>query len=498
MEKRSIQFLVGAPGLGSSDVGVSAVCGIIDQSLQRETIIQYVTCINRMFSSQIQPGEMSSGDAEYFANIKGVKKSPSSLSYSNRSSKNILNTTEKTVHQTFDDDRPCNFFKKRSRVNESHQKNSNMNAGPSWNKVQLSKDSSGKRHSKSQVPHLSSGLRGSLVGVSQPAAEKLKEGFLPEGKPEGNVLSSMCQGASGNKLFLDFQSMKIIKEGADEDSASDLSDSERMPIPPPPLTPPDLNLRAEEIDPIYFDLHPSQSHAKPEYCYPDFLPPPFSSWNLREMAVLLNTEYEAEPRARGFLGKYINRLLQLEWLQIQTVQGEKGKGSKARPLAAQGAPGALKSPGRSKLIASGLSKPLPHLEGASKSGPAQKQGFRFEETRPSYYAFETSPRSPEASTRLHPLQQTPEMRTKEKKKKSSKSTKMQHRDFSCSDSSSKLEASGNIRVPEQPATILDSCRTQAHGNLKKKGTANSCAHTTISSEKKLKTNGAKQNSYKLK
>ncbi|KAM6147528.1 protein FAM217B [Erethizon dorsatum] len=413
----------------------------------------------------------------------------SGVSFVLQLSKNILNTTEKTVRQTLDDDQPCDFFKKRSRVNESHQKSSNINAGPSWNKVQHSKDSSGKRHSKSQVPHLSSRLRSSLVGVCHPAVDKLKEGFLTEGKPEGNVPSSRCQGASGNKLFLDFQSMKIIKEDADEDTASDLSDSERIPIPPSPLTPPDLNLRAEEIDPVYFDLHPSQGHAKPDHCYPDFLPPPFSSWDLREMAVLLNTECktEAMPRAGGLLGKYVDRLIQLEWLQIQTVQWEKAKGSKARPLVAQGAPGALKSPGRSKLIASALSKPLPHLERASKSGPARKKDFHREDTHPSYYAFETAPRPTDApgSTRLCSLKQIPEIRTEEKKKKSRKSTKLQHRDLSCSKSSPKLEASRNLQIPKQPATILDSdpykaSRTQAHVTLKKKGAADSCAHTTIS------------------
>ncbi|XP_005410100.1 PREDICTED: protein FAM217B [Chinchilla lanigera] len=383
-----------------------------------------------------------------------------------------------------------------------------MSAGPSWNKVQRSKDSSGKRHSKSQVPHLSPRLSGSLTGVSQPAGDKLKGGFLLEDKPEGSAPSSRCQGAFGNKLFLDFQSMKIIKEDADEDTASDLSDSERIPIPPSPLTPPDLNLRAEEIDPVYFDLHQSQSHAKPEHCYPDFLPPPFSSWDLREMAVLLNTEGkpDAVPRAGGLLGRYVDRLIQLEWLQIQTVQGEKAKGSKARPLVAQGGPGALKSPGRSKLIASALSKPPPHLEGASKSGPVRKKDFHREDTHPSYYAFETAPRPMDVlgSTRLLSLEQTPEMRTREKKKKSSKSTKLQHRDLSCSDSSPKLEASGNLRAPKQPATVLDSVdpykasRTQAHANLKKKGIANNCVHAPVSSERKLKTNGAKQNTYKLK
>ncbi|XP_005000455.1 protein FAM217B [Cavia porcellus] len=400
------------------------------------------------------------------------------------------------------------FFKKRSRLNESHQKSSNMHAGPSWNKVQHSKASSGKRHSKSQVPHLSPRLRSGLLGVPQPAPDKLGEGFLPEGRPGGHAPISECQGACGNKLFLDFQSMKIIKEDADEDTASDLSDSERIPIPAPPFTPPDLNLRAEEIDPVHFDLHPHQGHTRPEHRYPDFLPPPFSSWDLREMAVLLNTDCktEAVPRAGGLLGKYVDRLLQLEWLQLQTVQWEKSKGSRARPSGAQGASGALKSPGRSKLTASALSKPVPHLEGPSKAGPARKKDLSREDTHPSYYTFETSlrPTDVPGSTRLRSLEQTPAVRTGEKKKKSSKSTKLQHRDLSCSDSSLKLEASGNLRVPKQPAMALDSVdpckasRAQAHVTVKKKGTANNCAHTTISSEKKLKTNGAKQNTYKLK
>nr|XP_014704677.1 protein FAM217B [Equus asinus]XP_014704678.1 protein FAM217B [Equus asinus]XP_044603840.1 protein FAM217B [Equus asinus]XP_044603841.1 protein FAM217B [Equus asinus]XP_044603842.1 protein FAM217B [Equus asinus] len=398
------------------------------------------------------------------------------------------------------------FFKKGNRVNESHQKSSNMNAGPSWNKIQHSKNSSGKRRSKSQVPHVPSQLKGSLVGVSEPAEDQLKESISPKGKPERSPLSSRAQRASGNRLFLDFQSMKIIKEDADEDSASDLSDSERIPIPPSPLTPPDLNLRAEEIDPVYFDLHPGQGQAKPEYYYPDFLPPPFNSWDLRDMAVLLNTECRtgAVPRIGGLLGKYVDRLIQLEWLQIQTIQSEKAKGAKARPPTALGMSGVLKSPGRSKLIASALSKP--HQEGAPQSGPSRRKDLRCEEVHPSYYTFETPPKPPEvlSSSRLCSQKQTFDMRTEEKKKKSHKSTKLQHWDWSCSDSSPKIDSSGNMRIPKQSVMILDSVdsykasRTQAHANLKKKGKANNCGHATVSSEKKLKTNGVKQNTHKFK
>ena len=41
------------------------------------------------------------------------------------------------------------------------------------------------------------------------------------------------------------------KSRTEYDGASDLSDSERIPIPPSPCTPPELILRAEEIDPVY-------------------------------------------------------------------------------------------------------------------------------------------------------------------------------------------------------------------------------------------------------
>ncbi|XP_028713119.1 protein FAM217B isoform X1 [Peromyscus leucopus] len=382
-------------------------------------------------------------------------------------------------------------------MSDCRQKSSSVNAGSSWNQVQHSKTSAGKRQSRS---HLGS----SLLGISQPAADKLMETISTEGRQEQTVLSSRYQAASGSKLFLDFQSMKIMKEGADEDSASDLSDSERVAIPPSPFTPPDLNLRAEEIDPVSFNLHPDPSRAEPEHCYPDFLPPPFNSWDLQDMAVVLNTECRSEalPRATGFLGKYIDRLLQLEWLQVQTVQCEKARAAKARP---HGASGVLKSPRRGKLLTSALSKPLLSPEGIPKPGPSRKKGFHLEEAHPSYYAFETSPRSVDAPARPRPCsqKQAPELRM-EKKKKPSKDPKLQLRAPPCAEGNPAMEANGNIRIPKQSPVLLDpmdSCRTsrtQAHSDLKKKGNANNCGLSASSSEKKLKTGGAKQGTYKLK
>ncbi|XP_057559599.1 protein FAM217B [Hippopotamus amphibius kiboko] len=383
-----------------------------------------------------------------------------------------------------------------------------MNAGPSWNKVQRPKNSSRRRQSKSQVPHVSSQMKSSLGGgASQPPEDKLKESISPEGNPERSPPGSRCRGTSGNKLFLDFQSMKIFKEAAEEDSASDLSDSERIPVPPSPVTPPELHLRAEEIDPVHFDLHPGQGPAKPEYRYPNFLPPPCDSWDLRDMAVLLHSEHrpEAMPRAGGLLGRYVDRLVQLEWLQMQTVQCERAKGAKARPPMAPGATGALKSPGRSQQLASALARP--QQEGPLKSGPSRKKDVHRGEAHVSCSTWEASPRPLDVlgSSRLCSQKQTLDVRTEEKKKKANKSSRLQRWDLSRGDSGGpKVESNGNLCFPRPLAGILDSAdackasRAPAHASLKKKGNANNCARATISSEKKLKTNGVKQNTCKFK
>ncbi|XP_066093195.1 protein FAM217B isoform X1 [Saccopteryx bilineata] len=449
---------------------------------------------------------MNSGGEESFPNIRGIKKSLPQVSSSSRSlSKNISSATEKTVHPTLEDDQPCDFFKKGSRVKESHQKSGSMDAGPSWTQVQRSKSSSGRRQSKLQAPRVPSRLDSSLLGVSQAAREELGGSTSPQGKAERSPLGlPRCQGASGSQLFLDFQSLRILKEDSDEDSASDLSDSERVPIPPSPRPPPDLRLRAEEIDPVCFDrdLHAGQGHAGPEYGYPDFLPPPCNCWDLRDMAVLVHAEHRpgAVPRVGGALGRYVDRLVQLEWLQIQTVQGERGKGAKARP-AAGGPAGPLKSPGRSRLVASGAVARV-HQDGPPKTGPSRKKGFfPHEEDHPSCHCCETSlkPLDVLGGSRLCAQKQTLDVRTEDKKKKRSQSPRPLRWEPAGSDSGPRMESSGNIRVPKQPVLILDpadahkASRTPARANLKKKGTADSCGHASLSGEKKLRTNGGKQN-----
>ncbi|XP_016297534.1 protein FAM217B-like isoform X1 [Sinocyclocheilus anshuiensis] len=125
------------------------------------------------------------------------------------------------------------------------------------------------------------------------------------------------------------ESCTLQSKDGEEDSASDLSDSERYSALPAQISPPDLNLRAEVIDPS--DFHASRPscrrHNKFRGSYPDFLPPPFNSWSLLQLAVYLNTEGKGIPRPKptGQLERYLDRLLQLEWHQIQTVQEDSSK-----------------------------------------------------------------------------------------------------------------------------------------------------------------------------
>ncbi|MCJ8741763.1 hypothetical protein PDJAM_G00074450 [Pangasius djambal] len=127
----------------------------------------------------------------------------------------------------------------------------------------------------------------------------------------------------------DLESLRLLEHKEDDtDSASDLSDSERLPVLPSPCTPPQLNLRAEIVDSV--DLHPhipgprTVQTENDSYNYPDFLPPPFNTWSLRQLAVFLNTEGKRAPRPKpvGQLEMFLERLLQLEWHQIQTIQNE--------------------------------------------------------------------------------------------------------------------------------------------------------------------------------
>lgn len=364
--------------------------------------------------------------------------------------------------------------------NRSFISHSSMDAGPSGDTVPRRKNASGKRQSKSQGPHAPSGLKSSLMGVSPPAVEELGGSVALEGKAEGSPLGSRWQGASGNTLLLDFQSMRIMRGDVDEDSASDLSDSERVPMPPSLRRPPDLRLRAEEIDPVCFnlDLQPGAGHARPEYCYPDVLPPPRTSWDLRDRAVPENTEHRpgAVPRAGGLLGKYVDRLAQLEWLQTLTIRGEKARGARARPPPVPAAAAPPQSLGRSKLPASAAARP--HQDGAPKPGPSRKKGSHRQEGRPRCFSSEGSarPLGVLSTSRLGSQKQALDLRTEEKRQ-TCKSPRLPPRwELASSDSSWRMESRGNTRIPRPAAPTLDSAdphkasRTQDMQTLRKRET----------------------------
>uniref|UniRef100_UPI003AB0804E uncharacterized protein fam217bb n=1 Tax=Centroberyx gerrardi TaxID=166262 RepID=UPI003AB0804E len=113
------------------------------------------------------------------------------------------------------------------------------------------------------------------------------------------------------------------------DSDSDLSESERLPTPPAARVPPQLDLRPEVIDPEDFPSHGRRPRGQGHggFHFPDFLPPPFNSWSLGQLAVFYNVEGRGAPRPGpvGPLERYMERLLQLEWHQIQTAQEDSGK-----------------------------------------------------------------------------------------------------------------------------------------------------------------------------
>ncbi|XP_076027498.1 uncharacterized protein LOC143016852 [Genypterus blacodes] len=127
------------------------------------------------------------------------------------------------------------------------------------------------------------------------------------------------------------EQQQAVDLGAEEDSDTDLSESERRPLTPSDRVPPQLDLRPEVVHPEDSSSHRPRSRGHCRFLFPDFLPPPFNSWSLSQLAVFSNTEGRAPPGPRpvGPLERYLERLLQLEWLQIQTVQEESGKSTVA-------------------------------------------------------------------------------------------------------------------------------------------------------------------------
>lgn len=332
--------------------------------------------------------------------------------------------------------------------------------------------------------------------------EKNHEKLVAEAGP----CSSKWQEASVNEMFLDFESVQIIKEDAEDDSASDLSDSERIPIPPSPCTPPELILRAEEIDPVCLEHVPDTGFQESEYYYPDFLPPPFNSWDLKQLATFVNVEGKAEfrPKPTGFLEKYIDRLLQLEWLQMQTIQNEKGKAAKARPQTTPGSVRTLKSPGKGKALLSPLPKQVVPQESVTKV-PRSYSGHRrdsyCEESRQLYSHPGHLKLSERTGYAVSSQRQSGEARSEVRKKTTAKQQLLH---MQPSENSSKIPSLGNIRPPKEPpvfpgsAAPVKGLKTYGCANPKKNGNTNNYVPSKKpTGERKIKPNGTKQTSRKF-
>ncbi|XP_041273683.1 protein FAM217B isoform X2 [Onychostruthus taczanowskii] len=332
---------------------------------------------------------------------------------------------------------------------------------------------------------------------------KNHEEYIAEASPG----SSKWQEASVGEMFLDFESVQIIKEDAEDDSASDLSDSERIPIPPSPCTPPELILRAEEIDPVCLEHIPEMGFKESEYYYPDFLPPPFNSWDLKQLATFAHVEGKADfhPKPTGSLEKYLERLLQLEWLQMQTVQSERGRATKARPQTAPGPSRALKSPGKGKALLS----PVPPRQAVPQESvarlPRSCLGHRAEPCSEETRQARSHPGHLKAPERMgcaaSSQRQTGDVRSELRKKPAAK---QQLLSLQPPESSSKIQSVGNIRPPKQTpafhgaAAPIKGLKTYVCTNPKKNGNASNYVppkKTTV--DRKIKTNGTKQTPRKF-
>ncbi|XP_064321411.1 protein FAM217B isoform X2 [Phalacrocorax carbo] len=446
--------------------------------------------------------------------VSHVKSSPG------RSGTNVSSATEKISHETQDGSQPSIFKKGRNQLDDNTQSKRLTSVCTSLHRVQGPKMSlPERRQNESSLQRVPPSIKGSTQGsfcrvkdvpVQHCYGSKIEQ--LEKNHEEhvagAGPCSSKWQEASVDEMFLDFESVQIIKEDAEDDSASDLSDSERIPIPPSPCTPPELILRAEEIDPLCLEHVPHTGFKESEYYYPDFLPPPFNSWDLKQLAIFVNVEGKTEfrPKPTGFLEKYIDRLLQLEWLQMQTVQNEKGKAAKARPQTAPGSIRTLKSPGKGKALLSPLpQKQVVPQESVTKL-PRSYSGHRgdsyCEESRQLY----SHPGHLKLSERMGCAQssqrQSGEVRSELKK---NPTAKQQLLNMQPSENSSKIQSVGNVRPPKQSpvchgsAAPIKGLKTYACTNPKKNGNANNYVPSKKpAGDRKIKTNGAKQTSRKFK
>lgn len=469
--------------------------------------------------------ECSSGGRSH-PSAKVQKKSSHHVKpFPSRLNKNVSTTTEKISYQAADssqatvDNSQAIHCKGKNQSSDADQPNRiSSTSTVSCQTSRLKKEPVVRKRYEAGSSKIPSAFKDTSCHDSNREEDLLFQSFCcrPKGKFESNSeghpdetdpCSPLFPRASADLMFLDFESVRIMKEDSDEGSASDLSDSERIPIPPSPCTPPELNLRAEEIDPLSFEHLFDAKFKQSDYYYPDFLPPPFNTWDLKGLAVFVNTECKSEPRPRpaGSLEKYVDRLLELEWLQAQTIQAEKGKAAKARPQTAPGALRSLKSPSKSKSLHSFLpnkqltphesiprflSSHSGHRKVGHGEGPSQVvPGQSYVKAAEAAYGSSTHQRRP------------CEGRSEAKKRPPVKQPLLSVRP---SESSPMIQGAGNMRPPKQSSSFhgaaisVKGLPAPTCTNTKKNGSTNNYVPSKkVLTEKKLKAN-VKQTPYKFK
>lgn len=110
-------------------------------------------------------------------------------------------------------------------------------------------------------------------------------------------------------------SVREIDVPGDDNSDTDLSESERLSELTRGVNPPQLELRQDVTAPEDPPLS-CRNKSKTQFDFPDFLPPPFNSWSLSQLAFFYNKASRTKPA--GTLERYLERLLQIELYQTQT------------------------------------------------------------------------------------------------------------------------------------------------------------------------------------
>lgn len=434
-----------------------------------------------------------------------IRPSPIKLGSSN------TNRSQKVLQSEVRHTPPGRFESEGDRVCLAHQQNRTKNAYSSSHWGEESTKDLSQKNQKEARPEKSL----HHPKCSTLPSTKAEEGLLPsfsfskknesgltfqEPMAEACISTPRNEGESVERLRLDFESLMLIKEDTNEDSGSDLSDSERIAIPASPFTPPDLILRAERIDPASFDHLFELSYKESEHYYPDILPPPFNLWDLPQLAMFLNTEGRStsRPKPAGHLEKYVDRLLQLEWLQMQTVQNEKAKITKPRPHTAPSQSSNLKSPAKSRLcnnLQPGRMPALPEnlfRHPSWHTGINRKQGLYSEGMRLPKTSGQYS--KPADVVRVKTTQETnPAL-----KKRATGINKQHLLELQPSLSFSQVQAIGNVRSSKLPLATQSYLHTvkgtKPNANTKKIGLADN-GYVPVKRETwdhKRTTNGVKQ------